>query len=94
MKSSNTMPNVLPTKSYVDYVQGHGILGLTLALNLAQCQKLKDLYSQALVILNTPDDDLDAALLLLQNAKDYIVELMPLLENFEIFESPNDVNLF
>ena len=93
MKTLQQIPNVLPTKSYVDYVQGHGILGLTLALNLAQCQKLKDLYSQALVILNTPEDSLDA-LLLLQNAKDYIVELMPLLENFEIFESPNDVNLF
>ena len=93
MKSSNTMPNVLPAKSYVDYLQGHGIQGLILTLNLAQCQKLKDLFMQGVVILNSPEDNLDAPLLL-QNAKDYIVELMPLLENFEIFESPNDVNLF
>ena len=93
MKSSNTMPNVLPAKSYVDYIQDHGILGLTLTLNLAQCQKLKDLYSQALVILNTPEDMLPTDVAL-QQAKDFIIELMPLLDNFKVFDSPNDADLF
>ena len=93
MKTLQQIPNVLPTKSYVDYIQGHGLQGLTLTLNLAQCQKLKDLFMQGVVILNSPEDNPDA-LLLLQNAKDYIVELMPLLENFEVFISPNDADLF
>lgn len=80
-------------KSYVEPITGHGIQGLTLTLNLAQCQKLKDFHSHALVILNTPEDKLPADIAL-QQAKDYIVELMPLLDNFTIFESPNDADLF
>ena len=93
MSNSKSIPNALPTKPYVDYVHGHGILGLTLTLNLAQCQKLKDLHNQALVILNTQEDSL-TTLRLVEDAKDYIVELMPLLQNFEIFDSPNDKDLF
>lgn len=80
-------------KSYIEPIRSHGIQGLTLTLNLAQCQKLKDFHSHALVILNTPEDKLPANIAL-QQAKDYIVELMPLLDNFTIFESPNDADLF
>ena len=93
MQTPKSIPNAWPAKSYVDYIQGHSIQGLTLTLNLAQCQKLKDLFMQGVVILNSPEDNPDAPLLL-QNAKDYIVELMPLLENFEMFNSPNDKDLF
>lgn len=80
-------------KSYVEPIRGHGIQGLTLNLSLAQCQKLKDFHSQALVILNTQEDSL-TALRLVEDAKNYIVALLPLLDNFTIFESPNDADLF
>ena len=80
-------------KSYIEPIRSHGIQGLILTLSLAQCQKLKDFHSHALVILNTPEDKLPADIAL-QQAKDYIVELMPLLDNFTIFESPSDADLF
>lgn len=80
-------------KSYIEPIRSHGIQGLTLTLNLAQCQKLKDFHSRALVILNSPEDNQYESFLL-QEAKNYIVELMPLLDNFTIFESPNDADLF
>lgn len=80
-------------KSYVEPITGHGIQGLTLTLNLAQCQKLKDLLSKGTIILNSPEDNQYESFLL-QESKNYITELMPLLKNFEIFESPNDVDLF
>ena len=87
------LSQALEFKSYVEPINVHGIQGLTLTLNLAQCQKLKDFHSHALAILNTPEDMVPADVAL-QSAKDFIVELMPLLDNFTIFESPNDADLF
>lgn len=84
---------VVTFKHYVSPTEGIGVTGLILTLNLAQCQKLKDLYSHARQILNTPENMLHAEVVL-QEIKDYIVELIPLLENFEIFDSPNDIDLF
>ena len=80
-------------KSYIVPNKNYGIIGVTLNLNLAQCQKLKDFHSHALAILNTSEDMVPADVAL-QSARDFIVELMPLLENFKTFDSPNDVDLF
>lgn len=88
-----TLPQAPKFKSYVEPINGHGIQGLTLTLNLAQCQKLKDLLNKGIIILNSPEDNKYESFLL-QESKNYIIELMPLLKNFEIFESPNDIDLF
>ena len=80
-------------KSYIKPNRNYGITGVTLNLNLAQCQKLKDLHSHAITILNTPEDMLPTDVAL-QQAKDFIIEVMPLLDNFKIFDSPNDADLF
>ena len=80
-------------KSYIVPNKNYGIIGVTLDLNLAQCQKLKDFHSHAITILNTPEDMLPTDVAL-QQAKDFIIELMPLLDNFKVFDSPNDADLF
>ena len=85
-------------KSYIKPNKDYGIIGLTLNLNLAQCQKLKDLYTSFSELLESPtkvdEHEIPVNNPLSDEAKYLINQLLPLLENFKIFDSPNDKNLF
>ena len=85
-------------KSYVEPNRNYGITGLTLNLNLAQCQKLKDLYTLFYELLESPTkvDEHEVSINnpLSDEAKYLISQLLPFLENFKVFDSPNDKNLF
>ena len=85
-------PKISPlpvTKSYFEINRGVGIQGMTLNLSLAQCQKLRSFFDRSRTILNQQDVDTT-----IMDAKDLLCDLMPLLENFTIFENPEDKNLF
>ena len=88
MKTTPVLSTVIEVKSYASIKENYGLSGIKLDLNLAQCQKLKQIHTQIMDSLQNESDDLSI------NVLEIFHDLLPLLENFKSITTPNDKDLF
>ena len=88
MKTKLLPTKAIEGKSYAFIREDYGLSGIVLDLNLAQCQKLKQIHTQIVDSLQNESDNLPT------NVLEIFHDMLPLLENFKSIITPNDKDLF